>query len=215
MNFSGVNHHRFPNLPLNQLLAETTKLPWLNVVISEALKKSSSRRTSLRFSSSLTKIFFKKTSHHHNGSDTGLQAVFTEVFPITSYDETVNLEFVSYDIEPPAMSALEALQQGETFSAALYVTFKLKDETGTKKERVYMGDLPMMTRRGTFVINGAERVIVSPASPFTWYLLRETSTSTVKLSTLSASFLTVDHGWKFSSTRTTSVCLPRPPSSPS
>ncbi|MDB4570471.1 hypothetical protein N9Z95_05535, partial [Akkermansiaceae bacterium] len=58
-------------------------------------------------------------------------------------------------------SALDALRTGETFSAALYVTFNLKDDTGTKKERVYMGELPMMTRRGTFVINGAERVIVS------------------------------------------------------
>ncbi|MGB0644299.1 MAG: DNA-directed RNA polymerase subunit beta, partial [Akkermansiaceae bacterium] len=63
--------------------------------------------------------------------------------------------------EDSKASALDALRTGETFSAALYVTFNLKDDTGTKKERVYMGELPMMTRRGTFVINGAERVIVS------------------------------------------------------
>ena len=94
-------------------------------------------------------------------TETGLQAVFKEVFPITSYDETIELDFVSYDIEDSKITALESLRTGETFSAALYVTFKLKDETGTKKERVYMGELPMMTRRGTFVINGAERVIVS------------------------------------------------------
>ena len=94
-------------------------------------------------------------------TETGLQAVFKEVFPITSYDETIELDFIAYDIEESKITALEALRTGETFSAALYVTFKLKDETGTKKERVYMGELPMMTRRGTFVINGAERVIVS------------------------------------------------------
>jgi len=94
-------------------------------------------------------------------TETGLQAVFKEVFPITSYDETIELDFISYDIELPKITALDALRSGETFSAALYVTFRLKDETGTKKERVYMGELPMMTRRGTFVINGAERVIVS------------------------------------------------------
>jgi DNA-directed RNA polymerase subunit beta len=94
-------------------------------------------------------------------TETGLQAVFKEVFPITSYDETIELDFIAYDIEQSKITALEALRTGETFSAALYVTFKLKDETGTKKERVYMGELPMMTRRGTFVINGAERVIVS------------------------------------------------------
>jgi DNA-directed RNA polymerase subunit beta len=93
--------------------------------------------------------------------ETGLQAVLKEVFPIKSYDETIELDFNAYDIEEPKATALESLQTGESFSAALYVTFKLKDETGTKKERVYMGELPMMTRRGTFVINGAERVIVS------------------------------------------------------
>ena len=93
--------------------------------------------------------------------ETGLHAVLKEVFPIKSYDETIELDFSAYDIEEPKATALESLQTGESFSAALYVTFNLKDETGTKKERVYMGELPMMTRRGTFVINGAERVIVS------------------------------------------------------
>ena len=94
-------------------------------------------------------------------SDTGLQAVFREVFPIKSYDEAIELDFVTYDIEEPNITSLRSLRNGESFSAALYVTFKLKDETGVKKERVYMGELPMMTRRGTFIINGAERVIVS------------------------------------------------------
>ena len=105
--------------------------------------------------------FLQKDVTPSQRTDTGLQAVFKEVFPITSYDESIELDFVAYDIEDSKMTALDALRSGETFSAALYVTFKLKDETGTKKERVYMGELPMMTRRGTFVINGAERVIVS------------------------------------------------------
>jgi DNA-directed RNA polymerase subunit beta len=91
----------------------------------------------------------------------GLQAVFSEVFPIESYDEKFTLNFVRYEVAEPKLSALESLRDGETFSAPLYVTFALKDEDGTKEERVYMGELPLMTRRGTFVINGAERVVVS------------------------------------------------------
>ncbi|MGD7653070.1 MAG: DNA-directed RNA polymerase subunit beta [Verrucomicrobiales bacterium] len=105
--------------------------------------------------------FLQKDVPPSERSDTGLQAVFREVFPIKSYDEAIELDFVAYDIEDPKITSLESLRNSESFSAALYVTFKLKDETGTKKERVYMGELPMMTRRGTFIINGAERVIVS------------------------------------------------------
>ncbi len=105
--------------------------------------------------------FLQKDASPGDRADGGLQAVFREVFPIKSYDEAIELDFVSYDIEDPKITSLDSLRTSESFSAALYVTFKLKDETGNKKERVYMGELPMMTRRGTFIINGAERVIVS------------------------------------------------------
>ncbi|MED5585381.1 MAG: DNA-directed RNA polymerase subunit beta [Verrucomicrobiota bacterium] len=91
----------------------------------------------------------------------GLQAVFKEVFPITSYDDKVTLDFVEYEVGKPKLTALEAIRDSETYSAPLYVTFRLQDEAGTKEERVYMGELPLMTARGTFVINGAERVVVS------------------------------------------------------
>jgi DNA-directed RNA polymerase subunit beta len=94
--------------------------------------------------------------------DSGLQAVFKEVFPIVSYDETFTLDFSKYEVGEPKLTSLEALRDGETFSAPLYVTFKLKEVDGpTKEEKVYMGEIPLMTRRGTFVINGAERVVVS------------------------------------------------------
>ena len=131
--------------------------------------------------------------------------MFREIFPIKSYDEAITLEFISYDIEEPKATALESLQTGETFSAGLYVTFKLKDESGTKKERVYMGEMPMMTRRGTFVINGAERVIVSQLhrSPGICF---ETSTHlNGKTLTPSGLFQTVVHGWKPSLTPT--ICF--------
>ena len=92
---------------------------------------------------------------------TGLQSVFKEVFPIQSYDEKVTLDFASYEIGDPKLSIREAMREGQTFSAPLHVTFLLKEEKATKEEKVYMGEIPLMTPQGTFVINGAERVVVS------------------------------------------------------
>ncbi len=91
----------------------------------------------------------------------GLQAVFTEVFPIESYDGKVVLDYRSYEIGDPKLDWLECLREGVTFGAPLHVTFILKDDAGGKEEKVFMGELPLMTPQGTFVINGAERVIVS------------------------------------------------------
>ena len=91
----------------------------------------------------------------------GLQAVFTEVFPIASYDGKTVLDFHNYDIQDPKVDWLECLREGMTYGAPLYVTFLLKEEAGTKEEKVFMGEIPLMTPQGTFVINGAERVIVS------------------------------------------------------
>ena len=91
----------------------------------------------------------------------GLQAVFTEVFPIESYDTKTVLEFGSYELGEPKMDWLECLREGVTYGAPLHVIFRLKDPKGTKEEKVFMGELPLMTPQGTFVINGAERVIVS------------------------------------------------------
>ena len=91
----------------------------------------------------------------------GLQSVFSEVFPIESYDGKCKLDFHSYEIGPPKLDWLECLREGLTYGAPLHVTFLLQDEKGGKEERVFMGELPLMTPQGTFVINGAERVIVS------------------------------------------------------
>ena len=91
----------------------------------------------------------------------GLQAVFSEVFPIESYDGQYALDFAKYDIAAPKMSAIECIKEGQTFSAPLYLTFRLREGEETREEDVYMGELPLMTPQGTFVINGAERVIVS------------------------------------------------------
>ena len=92
----------------------------------------------------------------------GLQAVFEEIFPVKSYDEKCELDFVLYKIGEPKVSWLECLREGLTFSASLHVKFRLKDEQGVvKEEMVFMGDIPLMTPQGTFIVNGAERVIVS------------------------------------------------------
>ena len=91
----------------------------------------------------------------------GLEAVFREVFPIRSYDEKIELDYISYEIGEPKVDWLECLREGTTYGAPLYVTFQLKEEKGVKEEKVFMGELPLMTPQGTFVINGAERVVVS------------------------------------------------------
>lgn len=91
----------------------------------------------------------------------GLQEVFTEIFPIKSYDEKTILEFISYSLGVPKYSPEESIRRGNTYSVTLKVKFRLTDETGIKEEEVYMGTIPVMTDKGTFVINGAERVVVS------------------------------------------------------
>lgn len=91
----------------------------------------------------------------------GLQEVFNEIFPIKSYDEKTILEFISYSLGVPKYSPEECLRRGITYSVTLKVRFRLTDETGIKEEEVYMGTIPVMTDKGTFVINGAERVVVS------------------------------------------------------
>jgi DNA-directed RNA polymerase subunit beta len=91
----------------------------------------------------------------------GLQAVLGEAFPIESYDGQIALDFVSYEIKKPKLDHLESLREGETFSAPLYVTFKLREGEDLREDTLFMGEIPLMTQSGSFVINGAERVIVS------------------------------------------------------
>lgn len=91
----------------------------------------------------------------------GLQEVFTEIFPIKSYDEKTILEFLSYSLGVPKYIPEECIRRGISYNVTLKVKFRLTDETGIKEEEVYMGTIPIMTEKGTFIINGAERVIVS------------------------------------------------------
>ena len=104
--------------------------------------------------------------------DHGLQAVFKSVFPISDFSGRATLEFVRYDFEPEKYDVEECMQRDMTYSAPLKVklrliVFDINEETGSKsvkdvkEQDVYMGDMPLMTSNGTFVINGTERVIVS------------------------------------------------------
>ena len=97
----------------------------------------------------------------HERVNIGLEEVFRETFPITSYDEKTVLEYLSYSLGVPKYSPEECIRRGITHNVVLKVAFRLTDETGIKEEEVYMGTLPVMTEQGTFIINGAERVIVS------------------------------------------------------
>jgi len=102
----------------------------------------------------------------------GINAVFQSVFPIKDFNETAVLEYVKYDLEKPKYDVEECMQRDMTYSAPLKVTLRLivfdvDEETGArsvkdiKEQDVFMGDLPLMTPNGTFVVNGTERVVVS------------------------------------------------------
>ena len=91
----------------------------------------------------------------------GLEAVFREVFPIESYDARLVLEYVSYTLGDSKNSEVECIREGITYSVPLYVKLRLREEDFIKDEEIYMGEIPMVTERGSFIINGAERVVVS------------------------------------------------------
>ena len=104
--------------------------------------------------------------------DEGLQAVFKSVFPISDFSNSSQLEFVKYEFEAPKYDVDECRQRGMTYAAPLKVTlrlivFDIDEETAArsvkdiKEQDVYMGDIPLMTNNGTFIVNGTERVIVS------------------------------------------------------
>ncbi|MDE0780721.1 MAG: DNA-directed RNA polymerase subunit beta [Alphaproteobacteria bacterium] len=116
--------------------------------------------------------FLKSATLEGEPADVGITEVFKSVFPIRDFAEKAQLEFVEYELEEPKYDVEECQQRGMTFAAPLKVTLRLvvwdvDEDTGSrsirdiKEQDVYMGDMPLMTGKGTFVINGTERVIVS------------------------------------------------------
>jgi DNA-directed RNA polymerase subunit beta len=105
--------------------------------------------------------FLQPHKHQAERLNQGLEAVFTEVFPIASYDGSCILEYVNYSLGVPKYDDVECQRRGLTYSVSLRVTFRLIQNDMVREESVYMGTIPIMTKRGTFIVNGAERVVVS------------------------------------------------------
>jgi len=116
--------------------------------------------------------FLQMATPHDSRTNTGLQEVFKSVFPIDDFAGRGRLEFVHYELEDPKYDVEECIQRGMTYAAPLKVILRLivwdlDEDTGArsirdiKEQPVYMGDMPLMTDNGTFIINGTERVIVS------------------------------------------------------
>ncbi|WP_370209425.1 DNA-directed RNA polymerase subunit beta [Salipiger bermudensis] len=117
-------------------------------------------------------LFLKSGDQPQPTDGEGIKGVFQSVFPIKDFNETAVLEFVSYELEKPKYDVEECMQRDMTYSAPLKVTlrlivFDIDEDTGAKsvkdikEQDVFMGDMPLMTPNGTFIVNGTERVIVS------------------------------------------------------
>ena len=116
--------------------------------------------------------FLQAEKPEESRGDVGLHAAFKSVFPISSYSGNASLEYVSYRLGEPVFDVKECQLRGLTYAAPLRVKVRLivldKEAAGAKKpvkdvreQEVYLGELPLMTDNGTFIINGTERVIVS------------------------------------------------------
>lgn len=107
--------------------------------------------------------FFQADREPEMRASQGLQELFDEIFPIESYDGSFALEFVKYYVDPVPISLDEARSRDLTWSRPLRATIRLVNKkTGEiKEEEIYLGDFPAMTERGTFIINGTERVVVN------------------------------------------------------
>ena len=116
--------------------------------------------------------FLQRDARSGPRRDEGIEAVFKSVFPIKDFNERAVLEYVSYEFEEPKYDVEECVQRDMTFAAPLKVklrliVFETDEETGArsvkdiKEQDVYMGDIPLMTEKGTFIVNGTQRVIVS------------------------------------------------------
>ncbi len=117
-------------------------------------------------------LFLQAETDSHKREATGLEGVFKSVFPISDFNNTSSLNYDCYVLETPKYDIDECRSRGMSFAAPLKVTVRLEvyevdEQTGTrnikdvKEQEVYLGEIPLMTNRGSFIINGTERVVVS------------------------------------------------------
>ncbi|OGW84263.1 MAG: DNA-directed RNA polymerase subunit beta [Omnitrophica bacterium RIFCSPLOWO2_01_FULL_45_10] len=93
--------------------------------------------------------------------NSGLESAFREIFPIETPDGEYKLEYINYSIGKPKYDLSECRKRGMSYAGSLRVMMRLKSKKVTKEEDVYLGDIPLMTDTGTFIVNGDERVVVS------------------------------------------------------
>ena len=105
--------------------------------------------------------FLQKDVPKTKRKNVGLESAFREVFPIQTPDGEYRLEYLSYSIGKPKYSIYECKKRGMSYAGSLRVMMRLKSKKETKEQEVYLGDIPLMTETGTFIVNGDERVVVS------------------------------------------------------
>lgn len=141
------------------------------------------------------RMFLQEGTAPDKREDTGLQSAFNSVYPITDFNETLSLEFVDYALGEPKYDIIECLQRGTTYAAPMRIRVRLivydipeegkgsKTVRDIKEQEVYLGEIPLMTPNGTFIVNGTERVIVSQLhrSPGAFFSYEKGKTSAEKL----------------------------------
>ncbi len=165
-----------PEMGRPYAMATTTATPY-TFTEKKRIRKSFAKRASvlevpflLETQLASYRAFLQEFTPAADRKNEGLQAAFTSIFPISSHSGNARLEFVGFSLLPPAFDVVECQQRGLTYCSALRAKVRLiimdkeapKDTVKEVKEQeVYMGEIPLMTENGSFVINGTERVIVS------------------------------------------------------
>ena len=153
-------------MSLNHINSKNTKIFWKKFLWLPRYQILLKFKKGLMIASCNWKCFLKKREN------SGLHAVFKSVFPIHDYSERATVDYVSYNLGIPKYDVDECSQRGMTYGAPLLVNFRLiiwdideiagtKSVRDIKEQEVYMGDIPLMTKNATFVVNGTERVVVS------------------------------------------------------